>query len=109
MTKRRIATATILALLLLVSLRAVISFVRFSRVEQHFTSIQAGQSRASVAASFGMPNYHAGSCSQDFGYPKSCSSEYVYSHPLAPILPEYYVVWFSSDDRVIDTEHLISP
>jgi hypothetical protein len=109
MTKKQIAVASLSGLFLIVCLRTTISFARFSYVERHFDSIRAGGSRASVAAQFGRPNYHAGVCSADFSPPKGCASEYVYSHPFAPLLPDYYVVWFSSDDRAIDADHTISP
>jgi hypothetical protein len=109
MTKRRIAFVVLLGLLFIIGVRVAISFVRFSYVERHFQSIRAGESRASVGAGFGNPNYHAGTCSADFSPPKGCASEYIYSHPFAPLLPDYYVVWFSSDDRVIDAYHTTSP
>jgi hypothetical protein len=39
---------------------------------------------------------------------KGCSFEYIYSHPFAPWVPEYYVVAFA-DDSVIHTSVLSSP
>ena len=98
------------ALLLLIGIRGVIAFHRFSVVEQNFDSIRAGDLRESVAARFGKPNYHAGPCNgADFDPTEGCVTEYVYSHPFAPLLPDYYVVWFTSDDRVIAADHLPSP
>jgi hypothetical protein len=110
MTKKKIAIISLLGLLLIIGVRATISFDRLSYVERHFASIKAGDTRESVTSSFGRPNYHAGPCSSaSWAFPKGCASEYVYSHPFAPLLSDYYVVWFSSDDRVIDAEHLSSP
>ena len=106
---KRVLWSVCTALLLLIGIRGVIAFHRFSVVEQNFDSIRAGDLRESVAARFGKPNYHAGSCSADFSFPKGCASENVYSHPFAPLLPDYYVVWFTSDDRVIAADHLPSP
>jgi hypothetical protein len=107
---KRVSWSVCAALLFLASIRGVIAFHRFSAVEQSFDAIRAGDSRETVAARFGMPNYHAGPCSSaSWAYPKGCVSEYVYSRPFAPLLPDYYIVWFSSDDRVIDTEHTTSP
>jgi hypothetical protein len=93
------------------TLRVVIAFERFSRVEQDFKSIQNGQSRASVTAKFGKPNYYSGKCGMMVEVPvgKNCAAEYVYSHPLAPLLPDYYVVSFSADGRVIQADHFVSP
>jgi hypothetical protein len=38
-----------------------------------------------------------------------CVEEFVYAHPYAPLVPEYWVVDFNSNHRVIDSQHLISP
>jgi hypothetical protein len=110
MKTKRVLWSMCAALLLLISIRGVLAFHRFSAVEQNFDSIRSGDSRESVATGFGKPNYHAGPCSNaSWDYPKGCTSEYVYSHPFAPLVPDYYAVWFSSDDRVIAADHLPSP
>src|SRR4029077_6787302 len=68
-----------------------------------------GDSRASVIDRMGKPNYHEGKCGVIHFPDKNCAVEYVYSHPFAPFVPEYYVpayyvVSFSPEDRVIDAE-----
>lgn len=100
-----------IAVVLVLTVRMVIAFWQFSKVEQEFESIQQGQSRASVTWKFGKPNYYAGKCGRMVEVPvdKTCAVEYVYSHPFAPLLPDYYVVSFSADDRVIQADHLMSP
>jgi len=57
----------------------------------------------------GKPNYHSGPCGVIHFPDKSCAKEYVYSHPFAPLVPEYYIVAFSSDDRVIEAAPWSSP
>jgi hypothetical protein len=107
--KARIASAIAIAVLVGLSLRVVLAFERFSRVEGSFASIRIGDSRQSVVATLGKPNYHAGGCGVIHVPLKNCALEYVYSHPFAPLLPDYYVVSFSTDDRVIEAERWTSP
>ncbi len=40
---------------------------------------------------------------------RNCAVEYVYSHPFAPLVPEYYIVSFSPEDRVIEADEWDSP
>jgi hypothetical protein len=91
------------------ALRTYFAFVQFWRVERQFKNIQLGQSRSSVFATFGRPNYYAGSCGVIHNPSKTCASEYVYSHPFAPLIPDYYIVAFSSDGRVIEANRWTSP
>jgi hypothetical protein len=109
MRKLRILGIVSLGVILAISLRCAISFSRFHSVERKFEQLQKGQSGAFVIATLGRPNYHEGTCSLDLSPPPNCFKEYVYSHPFAPFVPEYYIVWFSSDNRVFSTEHEISP
>ena len=88
--------------------KTIFAFVRFGNVERKFSSIQRGESRAAVVALLGRPNYHEGKCGTISAPYKDCSYEYVYSHPFAPCIPEYYVVSFANDS-VIDTSYLSSP
>jgi hypothetical protein len=57
----------------------------------------------------GKPNYYAGKCGEIHVPDKSCAVEYVYSHPFAPLVPQYYIVSFSQDDRVIEADEWNSP
>ena len=96
-------------LLLFLGLRTAVSFRRFVGVERHFGSIHNGESRLSVIRRLGTPNYHTGKCVAIGPSPPTCAIEYVYSHPFAPLLPDYYVVSFSADDQVIAADRLTSP
>jgi HAMP domain-containing protein len=97
------------AALLALSVWTAFAFRRLSRTEQQFPSVHAGDSRVSVLAKLGKPNYHAGECGVMQPRTEGCAVEYVYSHPFAPIIPEYYVVLFSSDDLVTHAERWESP
>jgi len=95
--------------LVAVTARTTISFARFSNVERKFASVQDGESRGSVITRLGKPNYYAGRCGVIHFPEKGCATEYVYSHPFAPLIPEYYIVSFSSEDRVIGADQWDSP
>ena len=92
-----------------IGLRAAYAFSRFSQMKRQFPSVQIGDTRASVMGKMGKPNYHSGPCGVIHFPDKSCAKEYVYSHPFAPLVPEYYIVAFSSDDRVIEAPPWSSP
>ncbi len=57
----------------------------------------------------GKPNYHEEKCGVIHFPDKNCAVEYVYSHPFAPLVPEYYIVSFSPKDRVIEADEWDSP
>lgn len=105
----RVALILSVCVLLVIAARAVAAFVRYSKAEHYFASVQIGDSRASVIARMGKPNYHAGGCGVIHFPGKDCAIEYVYSHPFAPFVPEYYIVSFSRDDRVIEADEWDSP
>jgi hypothetical protein len=105
--KRIIAVLAGIAALLLTA-RTLHSFSRFHSVVERFDSVHEGQSWDNVITLLGKPNYHEGSCLQDLSG-SGCVKELVYSYPFAPLVPEYYVVDFSANDRVISADHLISP
>jgi hypothetical protein len=109
MNWRRVVVTLGVVVALLVSIRVALAFRRFGIVERDFDSVNQGDSRSFVIARLGIPNYHVGTCSADFAPPSSCATEFVYSHPFAPFLPDYYVISFSADDRVIAAERLTSP
>jgi outer membrane protein assembly factor BamE (lipoprotein component of BamABCDE complex) len=86
------------------------SYLRFHAVGSRFHHIKVGETRQQVRKTLGKPNHHDGPCNSDITTPvKGCEWEYVYSFPLAPLIPEYYVVAFSKDDRVLEAAHLTSP
>jgi hypothetical protein len=93
---------------LLLTARTLHSFSRFHSVAERFDSVHEGQSWDNVVTLLGKPNYHEGSCLQDLSG-SGCVKELVYSYPFAPLVPEYYVIDFSANDRVISTAHLNSP
>jgi hypothetical protein len=106
---KRIAAVLSLCTLAACVAKGTLSFRHFHIVERDFPQVQLGQSSDSVIRLLGRPNYHSGACLQDLDSSPDCVTELVYSYPFAPYIPEYYVVDFSSENRVISANHLISP
>ena len=107
--KVRVALILGLCVLLALAIKTVIAFGRYAKAERSFASVQMGDTRASVIGRMGKPNYHAGKCGVIHLPDKNCAMEYVYSHPFAPLVPEYYIVSFSPEDRVIEADEWDSP
>lgn len=102
--KYRVLMILSVSAILALAAKTVIVFRRYRKAERLFGSVQIGEARASVIGKMGRPHYHAGKCGVIHIPDKACAVEYVYSHPLAPIVPEYYIVSFSRDDRVIEAQ-----
>ncbi len=85
------------------------SYLRYREVQRHFRRVAVGQSREEVERLLGKPNWHAGECGEILPDRGGCVTEYIYSHPFAPVLPDYYIVTFSKDDKVIEASRWSSP
>jgi hypothetical protein len=107
--RTRVILILVASIVLVLAVQTIVAFARYSRVERGFASVHVGESRAVVITKIGKPNYHAGKCGVIHLPDKNCALEYVYSHPFAPIVPEYYIVSFSPDDRVIEADQWSSP
>jgi hypothetical protein len=107
--KVRVALIPSFCVLLVLAIKTIIAFGRYAKAERSFASVQIGDSRASVIGRMGKPNYHEGKCGVIHFPDKNCAVEYVYSHPFAPLVPEYHIISFSPDDRVIEADEWDSP
>jgi|SRR5215469_10015519 len=107
--KVRFALIVSLCLLLVITAKTVTAFGRYAKAEKSFASVQIGDSRASVIGRMGKPNHHEGKCGVIHFPDKNCAVGYVYSHPFAPLIPEYSIVSFSPEDRVIEADEWDSP
>ena len=105
----RVVVTIFTSVVLAIGLRVGYQFGRFSRVERTFGSVKVGHGRKSVIDSLGTPNYYAGKCGVIHNPREDCALEYVYAHPFAPLLPDYYIISFSADDRVIQADRWVSP
>src|SRR6267154_809088 len=100
---------SVTSIVLVLAAQIIVAFVRYSKVLRGFASVHMGESRAVVITKIGKPNYYEGKCGVIHFPDQNCALEYVYSHPFAPILPTYYIVSFSPDDRVIEADWWDSP
>jgi hypothetical protein len=101
MRKRSIAALAVVGIVLILGARMAKAFYEFDIVERNFVWIRTGQTRPAVTAMLGKPNHHLGKCGEILDSPSGCAVEYVYASPFSRWAPEYYIVWFSSEDRVI--------
>jgi hypothetical protein len=97
------------SLILILGLRTTMNYVQWTKVQREFDSVQVGQSRLTVLGKLGKPNWGAGRCDELFAAPPGCAIQYVYGHPFSPLDPDYYVVSFSAEDRVIQAGRSSSP
>ena len=109
MRPRHVAMMVGAAAISILLVREGLSYYQFNEVTHHFDSVQRGSLRTAVEQELGKPNYHLGKCGKIVDAPKECTTEYVYASPLAPWVPEYYIVWFSPNDEVIGTFYTTSP
>ena len=70
--KARVALIFCASVLLVVATKTVVAFTRYAKAEQHFASVRRGDSRSSVIAKMGNPNYYAGSCGDTFSRQGLC-------------------------------------
>ena len=84
---------------------------RDGRLSSGFEKVLAGMSRAEVAEQLGSPRNREG-CDSGFlvaNHIKGCIEAEVYPSSFAPLDPEYWVVYFDKDERVIDKVDFQSP
>jgi hypothetical protein len=79
-------------------------------LENQFTNVATGMSSMQVVAALGKPTTVT-RCGEAGGTEDltQCARDFVYSDPLAPMIPRYYVVSFGGDGRVLHTAVLTSP
>jgi len=113
MRKRTIVGLAGISLLLIVgarvSWRIHRAYGRWHEVQSEFHSVEIGQSRLTVISKLGHPNYHAGPCGEMTKPLPACALEYIYGDPVSPLFPQYYIVSFSADDKVIKKTSVASP
>jgi hypothetical protein len=106
---RKTLIALLCVLVVLAAGRVGYAYHRFNSVARTFDLVKEGDSNELVLSTLGKPNYHSGDCRKDLQIAGDCASELIYSYPLAPWVPEYYVVDFSPQGKVIAHGHSISP
>jgi hypothetical protein len=89
------------------------AFLRDRQLYTHIDGIKTGASETDVVHELGRPK-RVEKCGEFWGpFPKEelegCKQEYFYASPFAPLLAQYYVVWFDANDRVKSVHSYSSP
>jgi putative hemolysin len=85
--------------------------IRDGRLDANFKSVSLGMSPEQVVDTMGTPSWD-GKCGTrplTGRLPPDCVREFGYADTLAPLTPEYWLIWFGSNERVIHTAKLVSP
>jgi HAMP domain-containing protein len=105
----RLSRLILTAAALLAAALVVSCTVRQRFLEDHFADVAKGMPSTQVMAALGGPT-SVTRCGEAGGeILAQCAREFVYSDPLAPLIPRYYVVSFGKDGRVLSTSVLTSP
>jgi hypothetical protein len=105
----RVRRFAFLAQLLLILFLIVWPVVRVRQLENSFARVQQNEPKDGVAQAMGRP-WKDEACGDFLGNkPADCAEEFVYANPYAPYMPEYWIVSFNSNRRVIDTYYTTSP
>jgi hypothetical protein len=97
-----------LGILIIVLIVIFWPFVRVHQIEAAFRKVSRNDTRSDVLNQMGNP-WNDGKCGFIGGPSADCVEEFIYAHPYAPLLPEYWVISFNRDRRVIDSVYSTSP
>ena len=104
-----ILALTILGLGLIISALILWPVLRVRQIGSAFSGVKENDPKELVLKRMGKP-WKDEECGQYLGgFPAGCAEEFVYAHPYAPFIPEYWVISFNSNHRVIRNVHLVSP
>lgn len=70
--------------------------------------VEAGDPNEAVRELLGEPSSE-GSCGKLTLAPSACTDEYVYKYYYSIFQPQYEVVWFNAEGKVIGEEHVQRP
>jgi hypothetical protein len=85
--------------------------IRTSHLRRSFATVKSGDTRELVLKKMGSPwkDEKCGEYPGGVGVPVGCAEEFIYANPYAPALPEYWLIGFDTDHRVMDTVYSTSP
>src|SRR5271154_6557497 len=107
--KRGLIFAT-LGSVLIAAVAIVWPIVRVRHLEKSSGEVRIGDTKNLVLKRMGVPWKDDDGCGKYLGgRPVGCVEEFIYAHPYAPYVPEYWVISFNSDGQTISNVHLISP
>jgi hypothetical protein len=109
MTKKSKIVVTAAAVLMVVLPASCV--IRDHNLSARFATVTNGMSQVDVRDLLGRP-WEIRSCNAGEFAPydlPGCTEAYVYASAWTPLIPDYPVVWFDRDKRVIGKYHFVSP
>ena len=76
-----------------------------NRLSQRIFDVQIGDPNESVRELLGAPSSE-GPCGAMTVAPRACVNEYVYRYYFSIFQPQYEVVWFTAEGKVIGVQHV---
>ncbi|MGO8694594.1 MAG: hypothetical protein ACLQMF_13110, partial [Rectinemataceae bacterium] len=74
--------------------------IRERQLSQGFAAVRVGDTRGSVRSQMRHP-WKDGACGYISDGPPGCAEEFIYAHPYAPLVPEYWIISFDSRHKVL--------
>lgn len=103
--KRWFIAAVVLAL----ACSIIVPILKVRFYDKEFATISDGSSQDAVLARMGRP-WKREPCGEYIGgVAPGCTQEFIYAHPYAPYMPQYWVIQFDKDKRVVSHVNQISP
>lgn len=78
------------------------------KLQQNVAMLNPGDPNEAVRELLGEPSSE-GSCGSVSPAPSSCTDEYVYKYYYTIFQPQYEVVWFNAEGKVIGGQHVRRP
>ena len=107
MTRKQASIAILIGALVCALISIPIIRVRF--LESAFNNLKVNDPREAVLKMMGKPWKDDGCGDFLGGKSPGCAEEFVYANPFAPYVPEYCIVSFDANMRVIDFYYTTSP
>lgn len=82
---------------------------RVNRLQKQSAQIKQNASKEAVLKTMGVPWKDEPCGAYLGGISSGCVEEFIYAHPYAPYLPQYWVIQFNSNHNVITSYPLLSP
>jgi hypothetical protein len=99
----------VIGLILIVLVLILWPVVMVRHLEGSFDEVQENDTKDLVLKRMGHPWKDEGCGKYLGGQAAGCAEEFIYAHPYAPYVPEYWVIDLNSSQRVMNHAHLISP
>jgi hypothetical protein len=90
-------------------LAIVVPMLRVCHYESAFEVVSVGSTRDAVLARMGRPWKQQECGAYLGGKAPGCAEEFIYAHPYAPYVPEYWSIQFDANRKIVSREHLVSP